>query len=143
MPVISKKKLAVLKNRGRSVGRRVGGGLKNNAIQVLAGAAAQLIEGQVIRNFPAVANQGWWAPAVAMGLIGVLAKRSKRFSSAGDAMLGAAGYSAAIRYQGMKAGASGGEAGRIVGQVFRPRLVHSQPVMQQPVPVEAGGAFAL
>jgi hypothetical protein len=122
MPIISKKRLDSLKKRGRGGVRRVGGGIKSNALQVLAGAAAQLIEAQVVKNFPTVANQGWWAPPAAMAALGLLAKRSKRFQSTGDAMLGAAGYSFGIRYAGMKASTSG-EAGRLVGVPFRPRLV--------------------
>lgn len=138
---ISKKRWDAMKRRGRSGARRAAGGAKANGMQMLAGALVNLIESKVVENFPAVASQGWWAPPAAMVGIGLLAKRSARFRGVGDALLGAAGYSAAFRYRSMAASA---EAGRVLGLPFRPHLIAGGAPAALPaegVPAEAGRVY--
>lgn len=138
---ISKKRWDAMKRRGRGGVRRVAGGAKANGMQILAGAIVQVIEQKVVESVPTIANQGWWAPPAAMLGIGLLAKRSARFRGVGDALLGAAGYSAAFRYRSMAASA---DAGRVMGMPFRPHLIAGGAAPALPaegLPAEAGRVY--
>lgn len=138
---ISKKRFDALKRRTRGGARRVAGGAKATAIQVLAGGLVQAIEQKIVEAVPQVASQGWWAPPLAVGALAILARRSARFRSVGDALLGAAGYSAVFRYRSMAASA---EAGRVLGMPFRPHLIAGGAPAALPaegVPAEAGRVY--
>lgn len=126
---ISKAKYDALKSRGRKAARATGRGVKANGIQVVAGAATALVSGALVKAAPQLMSFAWWAEPVVLGVAGVLAKRSKRLTAMGDAVLGAAGYAGVVAYRTRGPGA---EAGRVIGRAFRPALVPAPAVAALP-----------
>jgi hypothetical protein len=144
---ISKAKYEALKRGTRRTVKGAGKGMKANGVQVLAGAITAMASGALVKAAPQMMSFAWWAEPAALVIAGILARRSKRLTAMGDAVLGAAGYAGVISYRTRGPGAPA-EAGRLVGVPFRPRLVsagypQALPMADAEVPVETRGVRSL
>jgi hypothetical protein len=91
-------------------GRAVGRGTRGAALQVIAGLVAGVGHSAAASRVDFV-QKNWWSGPVILGVVGLLARKSRRLSGAGDALLGAAGYAGYMAYTVAHANAPAASAG--------------------------------
>jgi hypothetical protein len=125
---ISKERWDRIKNRARGGAKSAARGAKGSAIAVVAGAAAEIAHAQGTQRVKFLADH-WYAGPAVLALGGHFLKR--KHHDAGVALLGAAGYAAALAYQANKQSQpSTGQAqgwGDDAGQLVTPDAFRALP----------------
>ncbi len=141
---ISKEKFARLRSRAGRAGKAVATGTRGAAVQVVAGAVAGIAHYAASSRVDFI-GKNWWAGPVVLAVAGIAANRSAKLRGVGNALLGAAGYSAYVGYNVSHANApaqtSGVEdTGLLAGSGWNPYrapYLDSLPAMAAPAPAAA------